>query len=735
MTTCTVTVNYRSALGDHLDIANFQVSALAVYLANPIVTPDAVNFNVVDGGTFALVQGDKLRIRVTTWGTEWYVKVPAQTSIDLDELVLEHSITPASGLPVPLVPDSMQDLVTQAVGARDDAVGARDVSVAARDDAVAAKTAVEAVVATTDGLMTAVQADPTSQFALSQAATFARGLSVTDPRFGAVGDGVTDDTAAIQAALAVGGDIVLPAGTFLVSDELRVKSNTRVYGAGIGVTTVKMAEGVSQWLNVFTNAGNTRLAHSTYDGGIRIGDMTIDGSGFDRLSTGWQYDATSGCCVGFSTVEDSIIERVHAIHGYYHGIDVAASVYYDGPDPSVLAEGPSRNIVIRDCIAETPFMDDGITTHHSEKIRIERCKSIYVGTPLSNSQQGFEIDEGSRDVVLDTCYSSGWCKAFQVKGHDTSRAATRVELLHCIAENSNYGFEITHKRPSDLPFVSAKDVSLVDCHVLSTTLTFPTLYTELLALKISGYANVRVKGFSSRNSTNGSIWIINGAENVILEDIVFENTHTAPADPSLGMIHVPGASVIRGLTLRNIKSRTAAVAPVIRVNDATSTDLIIDRVQGTGSAATYGAVNLAQMVAGWLVSGIKSTGYLADISIDAGGFVGTYQTALAPAVAAALWKSATNAPSWGGVTNFIRRGEQVQVDMTGIVPIAGLTGATTETAATITWSYRPVRDTPVALVATDNTTLRGWISTGGLLRAAFVSGKVYHATVSYFVGG
>jgi len=41
-----------------------------------------------------------------------------------------------------------------------------------------------------------------------------RGVNVKD--FGAVGDGVADDTAAIQAALSLGGDIYFPEGTYLV---------------------------------------------------------------------------------------------------------------------------------------------------------------------------------------------------------------------------------------------------------------------------------------------------------------------------------------------------------------------------------------------------------------------------------------------------------------------------------------------------------------------------------------
>ena len=62
-------------------------------------------------------------------------------------------------------------------------------------------------------------------------------LGCADVRaFGATGDGVADDTGAIQAALAAvpagGGGVCLPAGTFRITGTLTVKSYTFVSGAG-----------------------------------------------------------------------------------------------------------------------------------------------------------------------------------------------------------------------------------------------------------------------------------------------------------------------------------------------------------------------------------------------------------------------------------------------------------------------------------------------------------------------
>jgi hypothetical protein len=61
-------------------------------------------------------------------------------------------------------------------------------------------------------------------------------LSVAD--FGAVGDGVTDDTAAIQAATAAipsdGGEVFFPEGDYFITDSIRPKSNTTLRGEGRG---------------------------------------------------------------------------------------------------------------------------------------------------------------------------------------------------------------------------------------------------------------------------------------------------------------------------------------------------------------------------------------------------------------------------------------------------------------------------------------------------------------------
>jgi parallel beta-helix repeat protein len=84
-------------------------------------------------------------------------------------------------------------------------------------------------------------------------------VSVKD--FGAAGDGATDDTAEIQAALdavpAVGGCVYFPAGTYVVSAPLVVDSNTVLVGDGMYVSNLSATTAfTSSQAMVYANAEN-----------------------------------------------------------------------------------------------------------------------------------------------------------------------------------------------------------------------------------------------------------------------------------------------------------------------------------------------------------------------------------------------------------------------------------------------------------------------------------------------
>jgi hypothetical protein len=68
-------------------------------------------------------------------------------------------------------------------------------------------------------------------------------VGVTPQRFGAVGDGVTDDAVALQAWLNVGGILYLPPGHYYCSARLEVTKHVYITGAGYGFDARKLTYG------------------------------------------------------------------------------------------------------------------------------------------------------------------------------------------------------------------------------------------------------------------------------------------------------------------------------------------------------------------------------------------------------------------------------------------------------------------------------------------------------------
>lgn len=100
-------------------------------------------------------------------------------------------------------------------------------------------------------------------------------INVKAPEYGAVGNGLIDDTAAIQAAIndaqAEGLAVFFPAGTYKLSSALSVFGDLRLIGAGGG------AGGAGKTiLKSSASSGHTILDQETYSGSVvHVRDMTL----------------------------------------------------------------------------------------------------------------------------------------------------------------------------------------------------------------------------------------------------------------------------------------------------------------------------------------------------------------------------------------------------------------------------------------------------------------------------
>lgn len=98
-------------------------------------------------------------------------------------------------------------------------------------------------------------------------------ISVKD--FGAVGDGVADDTLEIQAAIdyaeSIGAAVHAPAGRYLVSS-LTIPENMRFYGDGMGVTTFVQTGSAIAFFIITGSIGASKALTANAD----AGDNTLD---------------------------------------------------------------------------------------------------------------------------------------------------------------------------------------------------------------------------------------------------------------------------------------------------------------------------------------------------------------------------------------------------------------------------------------------------------------------------
>jgi len=155
------------------------------------------------------------------------------------------------------------------------------------------------------------------------------GETVSVKDFGAVGDGVTDDTAAIQAAIdyayaqrGVSGDtqpsVYIPVGEYLVSDSLRYYSYTTIHGDGRNSSYI-VGDLASKSV-IRPNFGESPLAGERTIG-LQLKDFSIN----SLVGLGLPTANTIG--LNLDNVSYSKIENVGVL-GYAISIKTAQSFYY-----------------------------------------------------------------------------------------------------------------------------------------------------------------------------------------------------------------------------------------------------------------------------------------------------------------------------------------------------------------------------------------------------------------------
>lgn len=128
------------------------------------------------------------------------------------------------------------------------------------------------------------------------------GSSINAIDYGATGDGVTDDAAAIQAAMdassdAGGGYVILPPGTYLIGSTLHIPDYVKLSGAGTYSTIIKLK----------ANANVNLIEKRDNGAGCGLFDLVIDGNDANNTNGGIKWISPSSG-VYWPTI---VIERVN----------------------------------------------------------------------------------------------------------------------------------------------------------------------------------------------------------------------------------------------------------------------------------------------------------------------------------------------------------------------------------------------------------------------------------------
>jgi hypothetical protein len=352
-------------------------------------------------------------------------------------------------------------------------------------------------------------------------------VSVKD--FGAVGDGVADDTTAIQNAVnavaaAGGGAVYFPAGTYNGSVLIDSVNNITLYGDGKGVSTIYRPVQGADDASVINIKGKTATVSNILIKDLTVKSSTITGTYYDAFGIAFNRDTTECTYLGYNisvincevTTTRSAGIVLRNVINCYIGNCYVHDVGRDGIQIS------AQNGVIENCYVEHT-LDDCIAVHGpinstaytpSYKVTNNFCGYQTVGRGITSA--------GGRDTVISGNTIRGWCSSGITIVHDvgyTEGDYTPVRFIvannHILEKSTATGSQgaISIQSPqSDFVFPAPDWVDYPSRTLLSTT-TYPASHIKIIGNYIgsSEYTGKTVDGdtyyapdYGYRNSAGGA---------------------------------------------------------------------------------------------------------------------------------------------------------------------------------------------------------------------------------------
>ena len=223
-------------------------------------------------------------------------------------------------------------------------------------------------------------------------------------RYGASGDGVTDDTEAIRAALAaaesVGGSVFIPRGTYLITSQLTITARITLRGDGESSILLFDVAGASEYIRAdlvdgivvenlyFKIIGDFPgyLQEDIFLSLNKCSDCRVEGCTFYSLNDAGEPTMFSHCAV--SSGNRSIVTRCHSIgsHGNFGG----------SADPTGTGVWGQNHIFSHNIIEKYSDTGIGLWTNAGNTIITE---NLFLGWTASNHVQ--DVDHPLAGVAID----------------------------------------------------------------------------------------------------------------------------------------------------------------------------------------------------------------------------------------------------------------------------------------------------------------------------------------------
>ena len=442
-------------------------------------------------------------------------------------------------------------------------------------------------------------------------------VNVTD--FGAVGDGLTDNTKAFEAALGKGNRMVyIPEGVFITKG-LKLPSYTCLVGEGKDKTILKLADGSPKKAILVTNTNHIRGNHH-----ILVQGMTLDWN-VERFPLGIRTSSGNNrsSCLTFAHVTFGWVKDVAAQNAGLHCFDVSAA-YYTYFGDGTRSRWPSKYIWL-DQLNGYGFGDDGVTTHHSSHILITNS---HMSDPSGRAHQkgysnsnGFEIDDGSDDVWLLNNSSTRCFGGVEIKAHETASAASNVHIIGHVSvhDNRSYNFRhIGHHQKNEPQSKTAFNITATN--IVAIAPVFTDLYkgSAPRCLVVSAYQNVVIHHFTLLGDPNYDyrlnpmIAVQYKSRNVTLSNLTIDNFRTAGIDIKV----VGGSQHTDHIQLNHISIKNSAETAIDigkGVKQATITNFKADNTMGGIAIKTAHPLSK--------INGVKTNGYKASILVKSKTFI------------------------------------------------------------------------------------------------------------------